>query len=131
LVVGQPHAPPSQLLPEDTVLLDEILDALLLVAVDPPRQGHEQQSQGREIGRHQPILRCRALIRVPRAGSTGAAEYSDTTGSLIARKGGVLRTRVPSTGPLSLLCSYDDPGAIFDMQTCVIRALNPPAQHLS
>ena len=35
-----------QLLPEDAVLLHEVLDDLLLVAVDPSSEGHEQQPQG-------------------------------------------------------------------------------------
>jgi len=42
LIVGQPDAPPLQLLPEDAVLLHEVLDDLLLVAVDPSSEGHEQ-----------------------------------------------------------------------------------------
>src|SRR5437899_7805576 len=42
LVVGQPDAPPLQLLPKDAVLLHEVLDDLLLVAVDPSSEGHEQ-----------------------------------------------------------------------------------------
>src|SRR2546428_14185369 len=42
LVVGQPDAPPLQLLPKDAVLLHEVLDNLLLVAVDPSSEGHEQ-----------------------------------------------------------------------------------------
>src|SRR5439155_6084598 len=35
LVVGQPYPPPSELLNEDTVLLYQVLDHLLLLAVDP------------------------------------------------------------------------------------------------
>ena len=35
-----------QLLPEDAVLLHEVLDDLLLVAVDASSEGHEQQPQG-------------------------------------------------------------------------------------
>src|SRR5437870_1392336 len=45
LVVGQPEAPPRQLLLENTVLLHQILDDLLLAAVDPSNEGHEQEPQ--------------------------------------------------------------------------------------
>src|ERR687892_2579181 len=37
---------PPQLLPEDAVLLHQVLDHLLLVAIDPSSQGHEQEPQG-------------------------------------------------------------------------------------
>jgi len=77
LIVGQPDAPPLQLLPEDAVLLHEVLDDLLLVAVDPSSEDHEQQPQGREVGCHRPILPCHIPAPVP---GTGSAEYSDTTG---------------------------------------------------
>jgi len=58
VVVGQPHAPSPQLLSKDTVLFDQVLDDSLLVAVEPSSEGHEQQSERGEIGRHQPILQC-------------------------------------------------------------------------
>jgi hypothetical protein len=58
LVVGQPNAPSPQLRSEDTVLFDQVLDDSLLVEVDPSSEGHEQQSERVEIGRHQPILQC-------------------------------------------------------------------------
>src|SRR5439155_25420828 len=52
LVVGQPDAPPLQLLPKDAVLLHEVLDDLLLVAVDPSSEGHEPpQGRGHGLGR--------------------------------------------------------------------------------
>ena len=41
LVVGQPYPPPSQLLPENAVLLHQILDHLLLLAVEPSGQRNE------------------------------------------------------------------------------------------
>lgn len=45
LVVGQPEAPPRQLLLQDPVLLHQVLDDVLLVAVDPSREGHEQHPE--------------------------------------------------------------------------------------
>ena len=42
LIVRQPEAPSLQLLPENMVLLDQVLDDLLLVAVDPSSEGLEQ-----------------------------------------------------------------------------------------
>jgi hypothetical protein len=56
LVVGQPKAAPLQLFLEDPVLLHQVLDDVLLVTVDPTREGHEPQPQGREGGLHCPIL---------------------------------------------------------------------------
>jgi len=44
LVVGQPNPAASELFPENTVLLHQIIDHLLLAAVDPASQGYEQQS---------------------------------------------------------------------------------------
>jgi hypothetical protein len=56
LVVGQPEAAPLQPRLEDAVFLDQVFDDVLLVAVDPSREGHEQHLQGVEIGPHRPIL---------------------------------------------------------------------------
>jgi hypothetical protein len=56
LVIGQPGAAPLQLVLEDPVLLDHVLDDLLLVAIDPPREGEGQHLQRRESGVHWPIL---------------------------------------------------------------------------
>jgi hypothetical protein len=50
---------------------------VLLVAVDPSGEGHEQHLQAGDIGRHGPTVRC--LIPDPVTGS-GPAEFSDTTG---------------------------------------------------
>src|SRR5262249_7079922 len=58
LVVGQPEAAAIHLLLEDTVLLHQVLNNVLLVAVDPSREGQEQHLQGVEIGSHPPILLC-------------------------------------------------------------------------
>jgi hypothetical protein len=74
LIVGQPGAPPRQLASEDPVLLHEVLDHVLLMAVDPAREGHEQHLQAGDIGRHGPIVPC--LIPDPVTGS-GPAEFSD------------------------------------------------------
>lgn len=52
--------PPSQLLLENAVLLAQVIDGSLLVAVDLSSEGHEQPPQRGEIGRHGPILPCLA-----------------------------------------------------------------------
>jgi hypothetical protein len=90
LIVGQPEAPPLQLFLEDAVLLHQVLDDLLLVAVDPSGAGHKQQPQGGEVGRHRSILPCPIPAPVP---GPGSAEYSDTTGSFLvpSRMPGVSR----------------------------------------
>jgi hypothetical protein len=56
LVIGQPEAAPLQLLLQDAVLLYQVLDNVLLVAIDPPREGQEQHLQRRESGLHWSIL---------------------------------------------------------------------------
>ena len=45
LSIGQPQAPPAQVLLEDAVLLPQVLDDLKLVAIHPARKGHEQDPQ--------------------------------------------------------------------------------------
>ena len=72
LVVSQPDAPPLQLILKDTVLLNQVLDQVLVVAIDPSSQGHEQKPQGQKIGRYRPILPC---LRWAHGVSSGRAEY--------------------------------------------------------
>jgi hypothetical protein len=56
LVVGEPEAAALQPPLEDPVLLDQVFDDVLLVAVDPTCEGHEQHLQGVDIGHHGPII---------------------------------------------------------------------------
>lgn len=42
-VVGQPKAAPTELGTEDAVLLDQVVDDALLVAVDPPREEEQKE----------------------------------------------------------------------------------------
>src|SRR3989442_15560846 len=49
-------AAPLQLLLQDAVLLYQVLDNVLLVAIDPSREGQEQHLQRRESGLHWSIL---------------------------------------------------------------------------
>ena len=65
------RAAPSVLL-EDSVLLHQVLDDQLLMAVDPAGEGYEQQPQWGEVSYHRPMLP--RLMPGP-----GSAEYSDTT----------------------------------------------------
>ena len=46
LVVGEPGAAPLHLLFQDAVFRHQVLDDVLLMAVDPSREGHEQHLQG-------------------------------------------------------------------------------------
>jgi hypothetical protein len=57
-------------------------DDVLVVAVDPSGEGHEQHLQGGDIGRHGPILPGLIPDPVTRSGPT---EFSDTTGSAMFR----------------------------------------------
>jgi len=56
LVIGQPEAASRPLFLEDAVLLHQVLDDALLVAVDPSREGHEQHPQRGGVGPHWPTL---------------------------------------------------------------------------
>jgi hypothetical protein len=44
----------------------QVFHDVLLVAVDPTREGHEQHLQGVDISRHGPIVPCLAPVRVYR-----------------------------------------------------------------
>jgi hypothetical protein len=55
LGIGQPKASPGQLLFEDAVLFTQVRDDLKLVAIDPARQGHEQNPEGNRVD-HGPSL---------------------------------------------------------------------------
>ena len=50
------EAAPLQLLLQDAVLLYQVLDNVLLVVIDPSREGQEQYLQRRESGLHWSIL---------------------------------------------------------------------------
>ena len=49
LVVGQPETLSAELLLEDAILLDEVVDGLGLMAVDPAHEGGEQKLQSEKI----------------------------------------------------------------------------------
>ena len=80
LGIGQSKRSTAQLLPEDPILLPEIVDQILLVAVHPTSDGeHEElQSVGHSLrlrgnsGQHRPCL----------GDSPGSAAFSHHTGSL-------------------------------------------------
>jgi hypothetical protein len=52
LIIGQIDAPPTKLFLQDAVLLDQILDQLGLVPVDPASEGREEESQWEAIRHH-------------------------------------------------------------------------------
>src|SRR5262249_31632796 len=58
LVIGQPEASARQLAFEDSVLRHEVLDDVVLVAIDPSGEDHQQHLQGGGGGNHSPILPC-------------------------------------------------------------------------
>ena len=49
LVIGQAKALVSELLLEDSVLLDEVIDGVSLMTVDPAREGREEKLEPEEI----------------------------------------------------------------------------------
>src|SRR5262249_3623930 len=78
LVIGQSEAAPFQLPLEDPILRHEVLDDVLLVAIDPSGEDHEQHLQRVNIGHHESILpRPHLALCI----GWGSAEYSDLTPS--------------------------------------------------
>ena len=59
LIVRQPQPFLTQLLLQDSVLLDELGDDLLLPPADPAREGHEKHLKRVEVGSHPASLRAR------------------------------------------------------------------------
>ena len=55
LVVGQAQAFAAELLLQHAVLLDEVVDGLGLVAVDPAGERGEEELEGEELGREAAI----------------------------------------------------------------------------
>jgi hypothetical protein len=64
LIVGEPEAAPFRLLLEDAAFHHQVLDHVLLVAVDPSREGHKQYRQRGKVGRQGSILPCLIPARV-------------------------------------------------------------------
>ena len=56
LVVSQTNAPAAELLLEDAIFLDQVLDGLGLMSVDPARERGKEELQGEEIGHLTPII---------------------------------------------------------------------------
>ena len=52
LVIGEARATTAELFLQDTVLLDEVGDDLCLLAVDPAREGGEEELERGEVGHH-------------------------------------------------------------------------------
>ena len=73
LFVREPEPPPIELLLEDEVLLDEVLQDLLLPAVEQACEREHQESQGKDLGRHQAIVPATTLRA---AVTSGSAEFS-------------------------------------------------------
>jgi hypothetical protein len=56
LGVGQSKSSSPQLLLQDPILLDEVVDDLGLVPVDPAREGGEEQLETEAVERYVPIV---------------------------------------------------------------------------
>lgn len=84
LVVGQPEAAPLHLPLEDPVLLHQVFDDVLLVAVDPTREG-SRAAPAR--GRRRPSWADRTVPHPGPCTDWGSAEYSDPTPSAFLSSG--------------------------------------------
>lgn len=51
LVIGQPESATAKLVPQDAVLLEQVVDGRGLLAVNPASDGGQQEAEGLE-GRH-------------------------------------------------------------------------------
>ena len=60
MIVGQTDALAAELFPQDTVLLDQVVDGdgdgVCLMAVDPAGEGGEEESEGERVGHRAPII---------------------------------------------------------------------------
>ncbi len=56
LPVSQTNALAAELLLEDAIFLDQVLDGLGLMSVDPARERGKEELQGEEIGHLTPII---------------------------------------------------------------------------
>ncbi len=92
LSVGQSNSLVPELLPEDSILLSEILDDSILLAAHPAGEGGHEDLPGLKHGGHPSIVARQRSIRklsltvqtelfFPRIGS---AEKLDTTGSTVS-----------------------------------------------
>jgi hypothetical protein len=50
LVIGQPESLATELFLEDAILLDEVIDDLGLIAIDPASEGGEKELKREKIG---------------------------------------------------------------------------------
>ena len=76
VVIGDPEAPPTQLLPQDPILFDQVRQHLSLTPVQPPGDREQQHLDGRDVD-HVWELSARLESALP----TRSAETWDTTGS--------------------------------------------------
>ncbi len=65
LLIGQPESPATELLPEDSVLLPQILDDSVLLTAHPSGEGGHEDLPGLEDGGHPSIVARKRSIRKP------------------------------------------------------------------
>jgi hypothetical protein len=73
VVIGEPEAPPTQLLPQDPILFDQVRQHLSLTPVQPPGDREQQHLDGRDVD-HVWELTARLESALP----TRSAETWDT-----------------------------------------------------
>ncbi len=72
LIVGQPEPPVPELLPEDSILLSEILDDSILLAAHPSGEcGHEDLPRLKDGGHPSIVARKRSIRKLSLAVQTG------------------------------------------------------------
>jgi len=73
--IGQAHAPPSQLSPEEAVFLDQVGKCFPLSAIQPAGQYHQQHLDGRRVD-HERELISRSVISAPRLVDPAAGHFA-------------------------------------------------------
>src|SRR5688572_1365128 len=56
LIVGESDSPSTKMLSQNTILFDEIVDGVLLVLIDPSREGDQQELEWVQARSHQRSL---------------------------------------------------------------------------
>ena len=106
VVIAQPHAPPTELVPEDAILFDQVGQGLLVPMIQPADQGGEKNPRGRHVN-HRGSLPHRPRFGSARPVARVMGHYGLVIGLLCQPPPQLDNTRlsVPSGHPPSVIVS--------------------------